>query len=281
MFNTTSNLLTPSGLTADQINELLNGEGDFEGLGEAILAVETQYGYNAFALMAQMRQEVGASGHSEIADSKHNLFGVDAYDTNSDADASTFDSFADSVANQGVFLNADYLHPGDKYYVSATWAGIAQHYATDANYASEVVGCMNYYYNQSLSLAHAPAAPAPVVSAGQVVVQAGQNMSLIATAHGITLSALEAVNPQAGHPNSGDFSDIWAGDVLNLPNSANPTPAEPSAVYVTVPPAPAGDLSNLAAKYGSTIADIVSWNQAKYPTISPDNVDAGWYIRVK
>src|ERR1700733_2094055 len=168
MFNTTSSLLTKSGLTADQINELLAGEGDFENLGQAILDVETQYGYNAFALMGQMRQEVGATGHSVIADTKHNLFGVDAYDAAPEADASVFSSFEASVANQGVFLNADYLHPGGKYYVSPTWAGIAQHYATDPNYASEVVGCMNYYYNQSLSLGHAAATPAPVVSANQV-----------------------------------------------------------------------------------------------------------------
>lgn len=279
MFNVTSSILSKSGLTADQINELLNGRGDFESLGQAIIEVETEYGINAFWLMAQMTQEVGWSGHSAIADDKHNLFGVDAYDGAPEADASVFASFAACVENQGVFLSGSYLKPGDKYYVSPTPAGVAQHYASDKNYAYEVTNIMNIYYGNSLSLAHTPVAPAPVADSNLYTVQGGDNLSIIAAHFGVTLAAIEAANTNAGHP-AGDFNDIWPGDTIVIPNPVAPQPVQ-AEVYIAVPPAPAGDLSVLAAKYGSSVSDIVSWNQAKYPSMTADNVDAGWYIRVK
>ena len=52
------------------------------------------------------------------------------------------------------------------------------------------------------------------------------------------------------------------------------------ATYITVPYGPQGYLSNLAAKYGTTVGQIVEWNKGKYP-ISANVVNAGWVIRVK
>lgn len=278
MFSTSSNLLTKSGLTADQINELLAGEGDFEGLGQTVIEVESQFGINAFWIIAQMTQEVGWSGHSTIADTKHNLFGVDAYDANPETDASTFPSFEASVLNQGQFLSSDYLTAGGPYFVSATPAGIARHYASDPNYAAEVTSIMNTYYNRSQTAGHAPAAPVtppePVAPAhGTVVVQPGQSMSGIASDQGITLNQLEALNPQAGHP-AGNFGDIWPGDVLTV--DGTPAPEEPVTEYYTVEK---GDnLSTIAEKHGISLAVIEGLNpQIKNPSL----IFPGESVRVK
>lgn len=54
-----------------------------------------------------------------------------------------------------------------------------------------------------------------------------------------------------------------------------------AAAYITVPSGPAGYLGNLAAKYGTSVAQLVNWNKAKYPTMSANVVQAGWVIRVK
>jgi LysM repeat protein len=63
---------------------------------------------------------------------------------------------------------------------------------------------------------HQPAqVPAHVVT---YVVQAGDSMSAIATAHNLSLSALEAANPQVASPNS-----ISPGEVLNISGGAMPT----------------------------------------------------------
>jgi LysM repeat protein len=63
--------------------------------------------------------------------------------------------------------------------------------------------------------AHQPSpVPAHVVT---YVIQAGDSMSAIATAHNLSLSALEAANPQVASPNS-----ISPGEVLNIPGDAMP-----------------------------------------------------------
>src|ERR1700734_3525889 len=56
--------------------------------------------------------------------------------------------------------------------------------------------------------------PAHVVT---YVIQAGDSMSAIATAHNISLAALQAANPQVASPNS-----ISPGEVLNIPGGAMP-----------------------------------------------------------
>jgi LysM repeat protein len=59
--------------------------------------------------------------------------------------------------------------------------------------------------------------PAHVVT---YVIQAGDTMSAIATAHNLSLTALEAANPQVTNPNS-----ISPGEVLNIPGGAMPMPS--------------------------------------------------------
>lgn len=58
-------------------------------------------------------------------------------------------------------------------------------------------------------------------------------------------------------------------------------PAQSSALYVAVPSGPAGYLGTMASRYGTTVAQLVSWNKGKYPNMSANYVQAGWVIRVK
>lgn len=273
MFNSNSNLLTKSGLTVDQVNQLLAGHVKLDGLGEAFIDVENKYGINAYWGMAQAIEETGW-GTSAIAQDKNNLFGITAYDANPYGDASSYISPADCVEYWGEFLKTNYLTPGGAYYVSPTPAGVARHYATDPNYAAQIVNIMNLLVSRiGASPVVEPAEPVPTAPAnGTVVVQAGDNMSVIAQKHGVTLATLEALNPHAGHP-AGNFNVIWAGDVLQLPQ----TVSQPAAAeYYTVV---SGDnLSTIADRNGISLAEIESLN----PQIAnPSLIYPGQSVRVK
>jgi LysM repeat protein len=282
MFNTSTNLLTKSGLNVDQINALLNGHGKLQGLGQAFIDVENRDGVNAFWGMAQCIEETGW-GTSAIAEDKNNLFGITAYDANPYGDASSYNSPADCVEYWGDFIKKAYLTPGGSYFVSATPAGVARHWATDPNYASQVVALMNQLAGSSDGT---PAAEPVAPVAGDIyTVQRNDNMSLIAQNEGVTLGQLEAANPQAGHP-AGSYGNIWPGDELVIPGKSAPAPAPapaPSdeATYINVPAGRDGYLSVLAEEYGTTVAQLVAWNVGKYPNMTPDFVEAGWNIRVK
>jgi LysM repeat protein len=266
----------------DQCNSLLASHGDLANLGQAFIDVETQYGINAFWGMAQALQEVGWNGRSWIADNKHNLFGLDAYDAAPATDASVFPDFVTCVADWGKFLKTNYLTVGGPYYVSTTPAGIARHYASDPLYASKVVSIMNTLYTSSQALGHAPTPPQPVPTpqGNQYVVKHGQNMSVIAGIVGLQLSRLETLNPQAGHP-AGNYNDIWPGDVLYVGADAPPAAPSPnSPVYVTVQ---AGQsLSVIAEDNNESLQAIEQLNpHAGHPAGNFDIIWPGDKIRIK
>lgn len=73
-----------------------------------------------------------------------------------------------------------------------------------------------------------------------------------------------------------DYNAIQA-----LVNQKVGVPAQSTDQYFTVPSGPAGYLGNVAARFGTSVDQIVSWNKGKYPSISPNYVQAGWNIRVK
>jgi LysM repeat protein len=108
-----------------------------------------------------------------------------------------------------------------------------------------------------------PKAPA---KGGTYTVKDGDSMSAIAAAHGVSLSALEAANPQVTNPGV-----IHPGDVLHLPGGAK----APAAKTVTVG---SGDsLSTIAAKHGLTLAEIERLN----PSISnPNLIYPGETVRI-
>lgn len=69
--------------------------------------------------------------------------------------------------------------------------------------------------------------------------------------------------------------------IQQLVNSKLGVSSATSAEYFTVPSGPSGYLGNIASRFGTTVANIVSMNKAKYPSITPNYVQAGWNLRVK
>jgi len=270
MFTTGSSLLTRSHLSVHVINNLLDGHGKLQQLGQAFLDVEDRDGINAFWGMAQAIEETGW-GISAIAEDKNNLFGITAYDSNPYGDASSYHSPADCVEYWGNFLKQHYLTPGGSYYVSATPAGVARHWASDPNYAAKIVSIMNLLLKRAPGTPEPPPVTVPTApGANTCVVQPGDDMSTIARKHGLTLSQIESLNPLAGHP-AGNFTVLWAGDVLNVGSGVQP----PSAEYYTVQ---SGDtLSMIAGKHGLSLAEIEALN----PQIrNPDLIFPGQSVRV-
>lgn len=72
-----------------------------------------------------------------------------------------------------------------------------------------------------------------------------------------------------------------ANAIQAIVNGRVGAPAQSSAVYITVPSGHAGYLGNIATANGTSVAQLVAWNQPKYPNMSANYVQAGWVIRVK
>ncbi len=58
-------------------------------------------------------------------------------------------------------------------------------------------------------------------------------------------------------------------------------PAAPQPQYFTIPSGSDGYLGNIANRFGTSVAQLVSWNKGKYPNMTANYVQAGWVIRVK
>lgn len=116
-------------------------------------------------------------------------------------------------------------------------------------------------------------APAPQPTTFSYVVQHGDNMSVVAQRHGMTLPEIEQLNPQAGHP-AGDFSMIWPGDVL-IVTAATPAPAPlpRGNVYVVQ----RGDsMWAIAQRHGLTEQELEAANpQAGHPPGNFRLIDPG------
>lgn len=119
--------------------------------------------------------------------------------------------------------------------------------------------------------------PAPSAGGRTYVVQANDNLSTIADKFGLSLTQIEALNPQIADP-----SLIYPGEVVNVGGSTpvpTPAPASSGGTYVTI--ASGDTLWALSQKYGTPIGQIVDWNQGAHPNITPSYIQAGWSIRVR
>ena len=107
------------------------------------------------------------------------------------------------------------------------------------------------------------------------VVQAGDTMSAIAGKFGLTLSQLEGLNPQAGHP-AGNFDLILPGDVLNVGGAVVTTKA---AAAGTVPgPSSAGQTSSTSTTSGtSPLSGNGSVKAAEVGTTGAKATGLKWY----
>lgn len=122
-----------------------------------------------------------------------------------------------------------------------------------------------------------PVPPAHTRPATRYTVQKNDTLSAIAARHGTSWQALYAANKSVigSNPNL-----IKAGQVLVIPNGANPVPVQPNRPvnYIVV----GGDtLGKISARFGASVDQMVSWNKPKYPSITRNYIQAGWSIRVK
>ncbi|SFI34951.1 Mannosyl-glycoprotein endo-beta-N-acetylglucosaminidase [Paenibacillus sp. UNC496MF] len=107
-----SKVMSDSGLTKAHISQLLKGTKlENQGLEDAILAVERDYGINAFFTIAVMKLESG-NGKSKLAKTKNNLFGLNAVTGNAHAMAFSFATKGDSVKKFGKLINDNYVERG-------------------------------------------------------------------------------------------------------------------------------------------------------------------------
>jgi peptidoglycan hydrolase CwlO-like protein len=106
------------------------------GLGPAFVSAGRQHGVNPLYLVAHAIEE-SAFGSSEIAQTKNNLFGLAAYDSNPGA-AMSFASFAACIDYEAGFVRSDYLNPSGAFYHGPTLRGMNVNYATDPRWASNI-----------------------------------------------------------------------------------------------------------------------------------------------
>lgn len=67
--------------------------------------------------------------------------------------------------------------------------------------------------------------------------------------------------------------------IQKLVNQKLNTPTAQPAVNIVIP---AGAwLGNIAAQYGTTVAQLLVWNKPKYPAMTANYIQAGWTIRVR
>lgn len=115
----------------------------------------------------------------------------------------------------------------------------------------------------------APAAPVAVVDSDTWTVEAGDTLSRVASAWGVTVSAVAAAN---GIP---DADRIYVGQVIHRPGTAA-VPSLPAPTGGTVQVAPGDTLSAIAAARGTTVAVLVALNHIS----NPDRIYAGQTLQL-
>lgn len=137
-FNRDSYVMCSSGLTADQIEGMLDDYPGLDGLGEAIYNIEQEYGVNAFYTLGVASLESGF-GTSKLARNKNNLFGL----TNC-----SFSTKEDCVAYFGRLM----VNYQDKHNVTMTPNGINPRYCESDVWARDVTSLMNQWARKANDL---------------------------------------------------------------------------------------------------------------------------------
>ena len=141
-----TDLMSPSGLTVEQLNRILDRYAagtPLAGQGQAFLNMEMVTGFNALFMVEHAGIE-SAWGGSEIARLKDNLFGYGADNANPLADAYTFSSYEACIDYYAHTMLKHYLTPGADHYNGATAHGIFVDYSTSHDSEAEsIVSNMN------------------------------------------------------------------------------------------------------------------------------------------
>ena len=115
-------LRAPSVYSADELNKFLDGgvakltsASKLYKIGEDVISIQNTYGINALIMIADAALESGW-GCSTYALERNNLFGIAAYDSNTDA-AKTFSSVKDCLKCFAYdYMSAQYLNEADSKY---------------------------------------------------------------------------------------------------------------------------------------------------------------------
>lgn len=152
----------PSGLTLDQFKKILTDSKDvnkvFQNNAQYFYYIEKEYNING-VFVASVGIHESAWGTSKLSQSKHNLFGYGAYDSNPYNGAYQFTNYSESIDLLARVFVKYYLNPkgtsiygGEKavgtYYNGPTLTGINTRYATDKNWSNKVFEHMKYLYNK-------------------------------------------------------------------------------------------------------------------------------------
>ena len=115
------------------------------GLGSYFKEMEATYEVNALYLMAHAIHE-SAWGTSGIAQTKYNLYGINATDTDPEGNADTYASFEDSIKRAAEFVTSAYLSPTNWRYngsfLGNKGAGMNVKYASDPYWGEKIAGHM-------------------------------------------------------------------------------------------------------------------------------------------
>lgn len=137
-----NDLTKPSGVTEERIEEVLKGT-KLEGLAEYYIQAERDYGINAKFLVSLSIEESGW-GKSNIAITKNNLFGFQAYTKNT-SKASTFSSKGECILFVGKYIAENYLTEGGKHYNGVTVESVHKKYAENPKWARNIKSHMNRF----------------------------------------------------------------------------------------------------------------------------------------
>ena len=157
----TMNLMTPSNLTANQINSFIAshavGSSVLQNKGAYFIEAEKQFGVNAQYLVAHAIIESGW-GTSNFAKNRDNLFGYEAYTSNPNA-AATFRSIEYDINFEAWFVRNDYLDSNGSFFNGPNLDGMNVDYATDPYWSNSIARIMSEIASYSPSLANQPLMP--------------------------------------------------------------------------------------------------------------------------
>lgn len=133
------NIRSNSRLTAVQINKIFAGTG-LANMGTDFVRAEKKYKVSALVLMGIAVHESNW-GYSNLAKTKNNVVGFQAYDSNVGA-ARTFSTKGDCIMVVASALNGNYLTTTGPYYNGLTLKDVNTRYASDKIWHTGVEGAM-------------------------------------------------------------------------------------------------------------------------------------------
>src|SRR5919197_3450440 len=155
-FTADTNLLRPSGYTADELNRFVASHGHPDSPlahnGDAFVQAERETGVNAQYMLAHAILE-STWGTSSISRDKHNFFGNGARDECPSTCAKSYPSDRDDILEQAHYVKDNYLSPGGSGFhpqVGPTLRGMSTKpmaYASDPTWAPKIANIADEMYS--------------------------------------------------------------------------------------------------------------------------------------